>query len=132
MGKKRIFKEAMKYFRHILMGHEIILNIFGGPQNIYNFSKFIWKFKWVWTVCPKWPSREFNWIWYKTESVSRVSDLSDRLQDTSLWKFFFSRLYLLPLFPKIVWIDKLHDLTKGFSSYKGCHGNRKNIFFQLS
>ena len=38
----------------------------------------------------------------------------------------------IPFFPGIVWIDKLHDLMKGFFSYKGCHGNRKNTFFQLS
>ena len=25
---------VMKYFRHILMGHEIFLKIFDGPQNI--------------------------------------------------------------------------------------------------
>ena len=45
----------MKYFRHILMGHEIFLKILDGPQNIFwcsfqilTFCKFIWKFKWVW------------------------------------------------------------------------------------
>ena len=37
------------------MGHEMFLKIFDGPQNIFlcsfltlTFSKFIWKFKWVW------------------------------------------------------------------------------------
>ena len=25
---------AMKYFRHILMGHEVFFKIFDGPQNI--------------------------------------------------------------------------------------------------
>ena len=66
------------------------------------------------------------------ESVTRVSDLSDELQHTNLSRFFFRRLYLIPFFPRIVWIDKLYDLTRGFFSYKGCHGNKKNTFFQLS
>ena len=26
---------AMKYFRHILMGHEIFFKIFDGPRNIF-------------------------------------------------------------------------------------------------
>ena len=32
---------AMKYFRHILMGHEIFFKIFDGPQNIFLCSVFI-------------------------------------------------------------------------------------------
>ena len=39
---------AMKYFRHILMGHEIFFKIFDGPQNIFLCSIFIilfFKFK---------------------------------------------------------------------------------------
>ena len=39
---------GIKYFRHILMGHEIFLKIFDGPQNnllcsflILTFGKFI-------------------------------------------------------------------------------------------
>ena len=32
---------AMKYFRHILMGHEIFFKIFDGPQNIFLCSIFI-------------------------------------------------------------------------------------------
>ena len=31
---------AMKYFRHILMGHEIFFKIFDGPQNIFLCSIF--------------------------------------------------------------------------------------------
>ena len=31
----------MKYFRHILMGHEIFLKIFDGPQNIFLWSILI-------------------------------------------------------------------------------------------
>ena len=45
----------MKCFRHILMDHKIFLKIFDRPQNIFlcsflilTFSKFVWKFKWVW------------------------------------------------------------------------------------
>ena len=33
--------EVMKYFRHILMGHEIFFKIFDGPQNIFLCSIFI-------------------------------------------------------------------------------------------
>ena len=65
-------------------------------------------------------------------SVTRVSDLSDELQDTPSVDTLFSRLYLIPFFPRIVWIDELHDLIKGFFFYKGRHGNRKSTFFQLS
>ena len=32
---------VMKYFRHILMGHEIFLNIFDGPENISLRSFFV-------------------------------------------------------------------------------------------
>ena len=32
---------AMKYFRHILMGHEIFFKIFDGPRNIFLCSIFI-------------------------------------------------------------------------------------------
>ena len=32
---------AMKYFRHILTGHEIFFKIFDGPQNIFVSSIFI-------------------------------------------------------------------------------------------
>ena len=30
-----------KYFRHILMGHEIFFKIFDGPQNIFLYSVFV-------------------------------------------------------------------------------------------
>ena len=33
-GEQRVFVGAMKYFRHILMGHEVFFKIFDGPQNI--------------------------------------------------------------------------------------------------
>ena len=32
---------AMKYFRYILMGHEIFFKIFDGPRNIFLCSIFI-------------------------------------------------------------------------------------------
>ena len=32
---------VMKYFRHILMGHEIFFKIFDRPQNIFLCSNFI-------------------------------------------------------------------------------------------
>ena len=32
---------AMKYFRHILTGHEIFFNIFDGPRNIFLCTIFI-------------------------------------------------------------------------------------------
>ena len=41
---------AMKYFRHILMGHEILFKIFDGPRNIFLCSIFIilfFKLKWL-------------------------------------------------------------------------------------
>ena len=31
----------MKYFRHILMGHETFFKIFDGPQNIFFMSIFV-------------------------------------------------------------------------------------------
>ena len=44
-GRRRVFVGAMKYFRHILMDHEIFFKIFDVPQNIFLFSTFIilWK-----------------------------------------------------------------------------------------
>ena len=35
-GVRRVFGRVLKYFRHILMGHEILLEIFDGPQNIFH------------------------------------------------------------------------------------------------
>ena len=35
------FDAVMKYFRHILMGHEIFFKIFEGPQNIFLCSIFV-------------------------------------------------------------------------------------------
>ena len=32
---------AMKYFRHIFMGHEIFFKVFDGPRNIFLCSIFI-------------------------------------------------------------------------------------------
>ena len=34
-GGQRVFVKAMKYLRHILMGHEIFFKIFDGPRNIF-------------------------------------------------------------------------------------------------
>ena len=36
-----VFVGAMKYFRHILMGHEIFFKIFDEPRNIFVCSIFI-------------------------------------------------------------------------------------------
>ena len=36
-----VFVGAMKYFRHILMGHEIFFKIFDGLRNIFLCSIFI-------------------------------------------------------------------------------------------
>ena len=36
-----VFAEVTKYFRHIMMGHEIFLKIFDGPQNFFLFSSFL-------------------------------------------------------------------------------------------
>ena len=40
-GREFLLGEVMKYFRHILMGHEIFLKIFDGTQNISLRSIFI-------------------------------------------------------------------------------------------
>ena len=40
-GGQRVFVGFMKYFRHILMGHEIYFKIFDGPQNIFLCSIFV-------------------------------------------------------------------------------------------
>ena len=40
-GGQRVFVGFMKYFRHILMGHEIYFKIFDGPRNIFLCSIFI-------------------------------------------------------------------------------------------
>ena len=42
-GVGRFFVGFMKYFRHTLMGHEILLKIFDGPQNflMFYFRNFI-------------------------------------------------------------------------------------------
>ena len=41
-------------------------------------------------------------------------------------------IYLIPFALRLVWINKLHDLMKGFFPHNCCHGNRKKTFFQLS
>ena len=38
---RRVFVGAMKYFRHILTGHEIFFKIFDGPRNMFLCSIFI-------------------------------------------------------------------------------------------
>ena len=40
-GCQRVFVGGMKYFRHILMGHERFFKIFDGPRNIFLCSIFI-------------------------------------------------------------------------------------------
>ena len=40
-GDQRVFVEAMKYFMHILLGHEIFFKIFDGPRNTFLCSIFI-------------------------------------------------------------------------------------------
>ena len=40
-GWRKVFVGAMKYFRYILMGHEIFFKIFDGPRNIFLCSIFI-------------------------------------------------------------------------------------------
>ena len=41
IGGWMVFVGAMKYFRHILMGHEIFFKVFDGPQNIFVCSIFM-------------------------------------------------------------------------------------------
>ena len=36
-GCQRVFVGVMRYFRHILMGHEMFFKIFDGPLNIFLF-----------------------------------------------------------------------------------------------
>ena len=40
-GERRAFLGVMKYFRRILMGHEIFFKSFDGPQNIFSCSIFL-------------------------------------------------------------------------------------------
>ena len=40
-GGRRVFVGVMKYFRHILMGHEKFFKIFDRPQNIFLCSIFV-------------------------------------------------------------------------------------------
>ena len=40
-GGRKVFAGVIKYFRHILMGHEIFFKIFDGPQNIFLCSIFV-------------------------------------------------------------------------------------------
>ena len=40
-GRAEGFCGVMKYFRHILMDHEIFFKIFDGPRNIFLSSIFI-------------------------------------------------------------------------------------------
>ena len=37
-GSRRVFVEAMKCFKRILMGHETFFKIFDEPRNIFLFS----------------------------------------------------------------------------------------------
>ena len=60
-----------------------------------------------------------NWFLMHLDPVTKASDLSDRLQDTALWRFFFNRLYLSD---SIFFKDSL-------DWYKGCHENKKKTFF---
>ena len=40
-GGGRVFGGVMKYFKHILMGHEIFFKIFDGPKNIFLCSLLV-------------------------------------------------------------------------------------------
>ena len=50
-GARRVFAGVMKYFRHILMGHEIFLKIFDGPQKIFLCAFFLFFFKFLIKSC---------------------------------------------------------------------------------
>ena len=41
---RRVFVGVRKYFRHIMMGHEIFFKIFDGSQNIFLSSIFVLSF----------------------------------------------------------------------------------------
>ena len=41
------FCRGHKYFRHILMSHEIFFKIFDGPRNMFYFHHFIFEVKGV-------------------------------------------------------------------------------------
>ena len=40
-GERRVFVEAMKNFKHVLMDPEMFLKIFDGPQNIFSCSPLV-------------------------------------------------------------------------------------------
>ena len=42
--ERSVFAGLMKYFRHILMGHEKFLKSFDGPENIFLSSIFVFYF----------------------------------------------------------------------------------------
>ena len=46
-ASQTVFVGIMKYFRHILMGHEIFFKIFDEPQNIFLCSIFVILFRGV-------------------------------------------------------------------------------------
>ena len=43
-GEQRVFVRIMKYFRRILMGHEIFFKMFYGPQTVFPCSIFLISF----------------------------------------------------------------------------------------
>ena len=138
------------------------LKLFDGPQNFFwcsllilTFSKFIWRFKWIWAenvhsghqeelrkirdlssksnplnyMATNGSKNPKNLFLMHFVSITRVSDLSDGVQDTPLRRFFFSSLYLSDC---IFFKDILDDLMRTFFLNKCCDGNRKKTFFQLS
>ena len=60
-------------------------------------------------------------------SFTRVPDVSDGLQDTTLCRFFFSRLYLSDsiFYKDSLETAKVNDSMKRFFPNKSYHGNRK-------
>ena len=47
---RMVFVRVMKYFRHILMGHEIFLKIFDEPQNTFLCYIFVILFFKLWEL----------------------------------------------------------------------------------
>ena len=153
-----IYWWAMKYFWKFLMGQKIFLCRICSFL-ILTFSKFVWKFNWVWVenvqIGRQEDLRKIRHVKQKQNSLSYVIKNGSKSTKINFeciltlllgsltlvmgYKIHFCDdfssidfIHLIPFFPRIVWITKLHNLMKRFFSNKGYHGSRKKTFSRLS
>ena len=133
---------VMKYFRHILMGHEIFFKTFDGPWNIFLSSIFIILFFKLKRLMHKTSKLAIKEIYERHDMLNKSHPLSRYKTNSGknkkknvrciltlmLWPLFLAidtRFSLVILsvwlhFSIIVWANRLHDFDEGICFPGNC------------